>query len=116
MDRLESFRNLLVMAAADGRMTDEEVTYLSLRSVRWGITNEQFQAALKHAVSPDAKLRLPGTKQECLEMLRDLVRMMAIDGELADVEKRLFATAAARMNVSPQELDQLLTSLLSPDR
>ena len=112
MDRLESFRNLLVMAAVDGKMTEEEVTYLSLRSVRWDITNEQFRAALDYALSPDAQMSLPGTKSESLEMLGDLIRMMAIDGELADVEKQLFALAAAKMNVSATELDQLLTSLL----
>jgi uncharacterized tellurite resistance protein B-like protein len=112
MDRLESFRNLLVMAAADGKMTEEEVTYLSLRSVRWGITNEQFRAALEYATDPNSKMSLPATKAEALEMLGDLIRMMAIDGELADVEKQLFAIAAAKMDISATELDQLLTSLL----
>ena len=112
MDRFESFKNLLVMAAADGKMTEEEVTYLSLRSVRWDITNEQFRAALDYALSPAAQMSLPTTKPECLGMLGDLVRMMAVDGELADVEKQLFALAAAKMNISAAELDQLLTSLL----
>ena len=116
MDRFESFKNLLVMAAADGRMTDAEITYLSLRSVRWDITNEQFQAALDYASNPEAKISLPATKGECLDMLGDLIRMMAIDGELADVEKQLFAVAAARMNISGPELDQLLTSLIPADK
>jgi hypothetical protein len=104
------------MAAADGKMNDAEVTYLTLRSVRWDITNEQFKAALSYATNPEAKLSLPATKAECLEMLGDLVRMMAIDGELADVEKQLFAVAAAKMNISAAELDQLLTSLIPTDQ
>jgi hypothetical protein len=115
MDRFESFKNLLVMAAADGKVTDEELTYLSLRSVRWDISNEQFQAALDCALDPGAVISLPKSKEASLEMLGDLVRMMAIDGELADVEKQLFAVAAAKMNISTPELDHLLTSLIPHD-
>jgi hypothetical protein len=111
MDRVESFKNLLVMAMADGKVTDEELTYLSLRSVRWNIANEEFQAALEYAMSPEAAISLPETKEECLEMLGGLVRIMAIDGELADAEKQLFAVAAAKMNLPMAELDRLLASL-----
>lgn len=45
-------------------------------------------------------------------MLRDLIRMMAADGDLADVEKDLFATAAAKMEISEDELNQIIDSVL----
>jgi hypothetical protein len=37
---------------------------------------------------------------------------MAADGELDEIEKRLFALAAAKMNVNQKDLDDLITKLL----
>jgi len=38
--------------------------------------------------------------------------MMAADGELAPVEQRLFAEAAAKMGISADQLDKLIDGLL----
>jgi uncharacterized tellurite resistance protein B-like protein len=40
---------------------------------------------------------------------------MAADGQLSEVEKRLFALAAAKMNVDREELDRLIDELLDKD-
>jgi uncharacterized tellurite resistance protein B-like protein len=40
---------------------------------------------------------------------------MAADGQLSEVEKRLFALAAAKMNVDREELDHLIDELLGKD-
>jgi len=45
-------------------------------------------------------------------MLSDLIRVMAADGQLSEVEKRLFALAAAKMNVDRKELDHLIDDLI----
>jgi hypothetical protein len=37
---------------------------------------------------------------------------MAADGDLDEIEKRLFALAAAKMNVTQKELDELITKLV----
>jgi hypothetical protein len=37
---------------------------------------------------------------------------MAADGDLDEIEKRLFAVAAAKMNVQQDHLDQLITKLV----
>ena len=112
MDRVEAFRNLILMAAVDGKLTKDEIAFLSLRSSSWGISDEQFQQALEAMDDPNAELTLPPSKAERLDTLADLVRMMAVDGELAEVEKQLFAVAAAVMEISQDELNQLLDELL----
>jgi hypothetical protein len=38
MERLEMFKILMVMAAADKKFTSEEAELLALRSHRWGVT------------------------------------------------------------------------------
>jgi uncharacterized tellurite resistance protein B-like protein len=47
-----------------------------------------------------------------MQLLSDLIKIMAADGQLDEIEKRLFAVAAAKMNVQQRELDQLITKLV----
>jgi uncharacterized tellurite resistance protein B-like protein len=100
--------NLLVMAVSDGSINDQELKFLLNRSARWGISKEQLSLAVQYAASEDAELRIPRERRESTAMLEDLIRMMAADGQLDEIEKRLFATAAAKLNVSREELDKII--------
>jgi uncharacterized tellurite resistance protein B-like protein len=57
-------------------------------------------------------LKLPKAKEEQLAMLADLMKIMAADGKLSEVEKRLFALAAAKMGIDKQELESLIDTLV----
>lgn len=105
---IDKLRNLLVMAAADGYLTEREINLLRDRCRRWGLSETDLADAVQYAMSKNAELTIPPQPEERREMLRDLIRMMAADGKLADVEKQLFALAAAHMDIAPQELDQLI--------
>jgi uncharacterized tellurite resistance protein B-like protein len=111
MDRLELFRNLMVMAASDGKFTEDEIRFLGQRANKWGITDAEFSAALRSAVDPSAHLTIPEDGEQRRAMLCEMIRMMASDGELAEIEKELFAVAAAEMDIPSEELDQLLDEL-----
>lgn len=112
MDRYELFKNLMVMAAADRKFTEEEVEFLSLRSSRWGISDQQFEEAFRFAKSSEAKITIPEGQEERARLLRDLILMMAADGELAAIEKRLFAEAAAKMGIQSDELEKTIDELI----
>jgi uncharacterized tellurite resistance protein B-like protein len=103
----------MVLAAADGRMTEEEIVFLSLRASRWGITDEQFQETLEFAKSREADLEVPTNRQERREMLADMLRMMAVDGDLSETERRLFAVVAATMGFEREELNALIDHVVS---
>ncbi|MBC8351437.1 MAG: TerB family tellurite resistance protein [Planctomycetes bacterium] len=105
-------RNLLVMAAADGSLTEREITFLSDRRARWSVPEEVFAEAIRYAISDVADIEVPETHEERVEMLQDLLRMMAADGDLAEVEKQLFATASVAMNISDEELKEIIDSVL----
>jgi len=111
MDQHELFRNLMVMAAADGKLTEDEVRFLGKRAAKWGITDDQFTAAIKYAIDPSAHLTIPEDPEQRRAMLCEMIRMMAADGDLAMIEKELFAVAAATMEIPPEELDHLLDEL-----
>ncbi len=55
-------------------------------------------------------MRLPTEREEQKNMLAELMRMMAADGQLMEVEKQLFALAAAKMGIDKLELDTSSTS------
>ena len=112
MESHVKLRNLLVMAAADGSLTEREIKFLTDRRYRWDIPEDVFADLIRYAISDVADLEIPESQEERVEMLQDLLRMMAADGELAEVEKQLFATAAVAMNISANELKEIIDSVL----
>ena len=106
MDRLEMFKALMVMAAADGRFSNEEVELLALRSHCWGLTDPQFSEALECAKNGTESLRLPEEDGARHRLLQELLEVKAADGELAPLEKKLYAVAAAAMGLSAEDLDR----------
>ncbi|HUG70377.1 MAG TPA: TerB family tellurite resistance protein [Pirellulaceae bacterium] len=113
MELHAKLRNLLVMAAADGSLTEREIAFLSDRRTRWGVPEDVFADAIRYAISDVAELEIPDSYEERVEMLQDLLRMMAADGNLAEVEKQLFAAASVAMNISGDELEEIIDSVLS---
>ena len=111
MDHHDLFNNLMVMAAADGKLTDGEIELLVERARKWGITKGEVAAAADYASSGEAEFVFPPSIEERREVLAELVRVMAADGELADIEKKLFALAAAAMDITPDELNRILDSM-----
>lgn len=112
MDRMKKFKNLLVMAMADGGISEREIRFLSERSARWGLTDSQFAEAVQFALSNPGQLEIPQRRAERIEMLQDLLQTMAADGQLSEVEKRVFATAAAVMEISSVDVNRLIDDLL----
>jgi uncharacterized tellurite resistance protein B-like protein len=116
MDRIDKLRNLLVMAAADGSLSESEIKYLTSRCRRWGLDDAEFASAVEYALSPDAEFTIPPRHSDRIAVLKDLIGMMAADGTLADVELNLFALVAAKMGISEDQLNGLIDSLVKPGK
>jgi uncharacterized tellurite resistance protein B-like protein len=112
MNQLKKFKNLLVMAMADGGISEREIKFLSERRERWGLSDSQFAEAVQFALNNPGQLEIPQRRSERIEMLQDLIRTMAADGQLSEVEKRVFATAAAVMEISSDDVNRLIDDLL----
>ena len=102
MKHLDHLKNLVIMAAADGSLTEHEIALLVDRCSTLGLAEEDLEKAIAFALSGEAKLKFPA----------DMMRMMAADGKLSEIEKRLFALAAAKMGVSKTDLDALIDKLV----
>ena len=112
MEKLELFQNLVVLAASDGKFTDEEVEALAVRAERWNISPVDFNSILVGLQSGDIDLILPEGHQARIELITEMIRVMAADGELAEIEKELCATAAAKMEIDGKQFESILNSLI----
>ena len=115
MDQVDIFRNLILMASADGRLDEAELQWLSHQAAARGITDDEFEEALQAAVSREAEICIPRDPGERIAMLKDMLRVMAADGRIAPGEKNLFALMSATMGVAPEELNRLIDTVLAED-
>lgn len=111
-DRTRVLRNLVVMAMADGSIGEREVAMMADRCHELGLGEAELSHAIRFGLGDDAALELPSSSEERDALMIDLIRMMAADGVLEEGEKRLFALAAARMEMSPEHLDRLLSQAM----
>lgn len=105
-------RNLVVMALADGSLGEREVNLVADRCAELGLDEYDLQKAVEFGLGDDAALELPTVRDEQIELMLDLIRMMAADGILDEGEKRLFALAAAKMSIDTPEIEKLIDSAL----
>jgi len=113
MDRLELFTNLVAMAGADGRLTRQEIEFLVRRAERWGIAAEEAESVLVGLAEGEMDLTIPEAHSERVELMQEMIRLMAVDGELTSEEKRFCAVAAGVMEFTSLEFERILEALLS---
>jgi uncharacterized tellurite resistance protein B-like protein len=115
MEKIDLFRNLMVMAAIDGTFTQGEMEMLADRCAMWGIADSDFEEALKHALSADAELCIPKDESSQIVFLKECLRMMAADGRLTEPEKQLFSIAAAQLKIGDTQLNELIDEVVESE-
>lgn len=100
--------NVLVMILADGKVSEEEKTYIERLRERLGITEEQFKELVKEVRAGARQIRLPGSPSEAQEALRELVEVCLADGQIGPAEHRVLEKVARHLGLSNAALDQML--------
>ena len=113
MDPLQLFHNLINLAAVDQKFTDEEIDYLIGVANRHDIPSEEFETALHGVREGIIEVTLPSDPEDRQKLLREMIRLMAADGELDEMEMRLCATASARMDFTTQQFNELLDDVIN---
>lgn len=113
MDKIEAFHNLVNLAAVDNKFTEEEVEFLARRANEWNISTDEFETALAGISVGELQVTIPDTFEERVLLLKDMIRLMAADGELAEMEKRLCAHASGRMDLTTQQFEQVLDEVIA---
>ena len=58
-------------------------------------------------------MNVPVDYDERVNMMKEMLRLVASDGELADMEKHLCWLAAGKMDFSSQEFENILQSVIN---
>lgn len=113
MDKTELFHSLVNMAAVDQKFTDEEINFLVDRANRWNIPNDEFETAMAGISTGEIQVNIPESHDDRVELMKELLRLMIVDGEMDEMEKRLCAQASGRMDFTSQQFSQILDEVIA---
>ena len=108
--RLGQLKNLVMLAAADGHLTDSEMAVLLAVASRENLTPEEFNKVID---DPDSvNIELPEDEDTKLAYLRDMVAMMMIDGELDEHELAICKLYAMALGYRGSIVDGMIAGVI----
>ena len=113
MDKVELFHNLVNLAAADKKFTEEEIKFLVERANKWGIPDDEFETAMAGISAGELQVKIPEGHEDRIMMMKEMMRLVAADGEISEMEKTLCAQASARMDFNSQQFNQILDEVIA---
>ncbi len=112
MEKIELFTNLVNLAAADQKFTEEEIRFLIDRANRWGIPNDELETIVAGIGEAGIEIQVPQSHASRVLLLKEMIRLMAVDGELAEEEKSLCARASSKMDFTTQQFKEILNEVI----
>ena len=108
--RLGQLKNLVMLAAADGHVTDSEMAVLLAVASRENITLEEFNKVID---DPDSvNITLPEDEDTKIAYLRDMVAMMMVDGELDEQEMAICKLYAMALGYRGSIIDGMIAGVV----
>ena len=108
--RLGQLKNLVMLAAADGHLTDSEMAVLLAVASRENLTPDEFNKVID---DPDSvTIDLPEDEDTKLAYLRDMVAMMMIDGELNEQEMAICKLYAMSLGYRGSIVDGMIAGVI----
>ena len=108
--RLGQLKNLVMLAAADGHLTDSEMAVLLAVASRENLTPDEFNKVID---DPDSvTIDLPEDEDTKLAYLRDMVAMMMIDGELNEQEMAICKLYAMALGYRGSIVDGMIAGVI----
>lgn len=112
--KIEHFRNLVSLSAADGKIEEVERIALSKIAYENGIPLDRLNIMLQRA-SEYAYL-IPQNLHEREAQLQQMLDLAHIDGDFAPAERELIGMVAEKLGFSQEELDQIIADHKKNDK
>ena len=104
--KLEHFRNLVSLSAADGKIEEVERVALSKIAYEQGIPLDRLTIMLSKA--SEYIYLIPQNLQEREKQLEQMIDLALVDGHFAPAELELIHMVGGKLGFSKQELDEIL--------
>lgn len=104
--RLEHFRNLVSLIAADGKIEEIERVTLSKIAFSRGIPPDRFNVMLTKA--HEYKYLIPQNHHERELQLQEMIDLAMVDGDFSKKELELILMVGEKLGFTLQELNQII--------
>ena len=104
-------RNLVALAYADGKFSDEEKQYVANVATEVGMTADEMKLIIN---DPEGiRFEMPSNDIEKIEQIYDLILLMMIDGDLDENEMIFCRAMAIKMKIPYQIVDELVAKVIN---
>jgi uncharacterized tellurite resistance protein B-like protein len=104
--KLEHFRNLVSLIAADGKIEEVERVALSKIAYERGIPLDRFTVMLTKA--DEYKYLIPQNHHDRERQLEEMIEVAMVDGEFAPAEIELISMVAEKLGFNKDQLENLI--------
>ena len=108
--RLGQLKNLVMLAMADGKLTDSELAVILAVASRENISPDDLTKVIE---DPDSvNINLPDDEDTQLAYLRDMVAMMMVDGDLEEQELAICKIYAMALGYRSSIVDGMIAGVI----
>jgi len=104
--KIEHFRNLISLSAADGKIEEVERIALSKIAYENGISSDRLNVMLQRA--NEYSYLIPQNHHDREMQLQQMLDLAHIDGEFAPAERELIGMVAEKLGFTEAELEQII--------
>lgn len=105
-EHLSHLSNLVALIYEDGKLDKKELDLLYRIAERYDIDESEIITILNQQI--DFEFHLPESEEEKKNQLKDLVKMMKIDGNINPSEMLLLKKIADKFSISENVLNELI--------
>lgn len=111
--KLEHFRNLISLVAADGKIEEIEKITLSKIAYEKGIPMDRFHVMLQKA--NEYQYLIPQNTIEREKQLSEMIEVALVDGDFAQTELALIEMVAGKLGFTKEEFDEIISSYIEQE-
>lgn len=104
--KIEHFRNLVSLIAADGKIEEIERMTLSKIAFQRGIPVDRFKVMLEKA--HEYRYLIPQNHHDREKQLQEMIEVALVDGDFSKAEMDLVIMVGEKLGFSKSELDAIL--------
>lgn len=107
---LEHYRNLVALAAADGKIEESERVTLSKIAYQKDIPMDRMKVMLKKA--NEYKYFIPQNTQDRENQMSEMIELALVDNELAKAERSLILRVGRKLGFDDSEINNFINGAL----
>lgn len=109
--KLEHFRNLVSLSAADGKIEDAERIALTTIAEKLGIPSDRLQVMLTHA--HEYIYLVPQNSKNPDQQLQEMIDIALVDGNFSLSERELIKSIARKLGFTHHQAEDIIERYLA---